>query len=144
MIPANELYQEINRQVDALGIARPSDVKVLDWGGEYRLVPVSVWRTILAWSDIDRYDYESSLRDCDDFAKGLWAQCPIRLLVNGIGLVLDWSGGHAYNILPTFKSETPGDLILAFVEPQTDRWVAVGEELSGTEAYKLRHWELLL
>lgn len=138
VIPAKQLRKVVNAQCKTLGIARPKMMRV--WDGDYNIISLAAWKMLLAWSWVDKFQYVADRRDCDDYAKYLWGQVPMRLKVNGIGLVCDYSGGHAYNVVVTFEGDGPP--ILAFVEPQTDQFVAVGDQLTQTEIYALENWEV--
>ena len=101
---------------------------------EFTAVNLDVWRMILAWSNVDKYKYSSENRDCDNFAAALHGHVPLQLGVNGVGYVVDFSGGHAYSALLVAE---PGEgLGLAVVEPQSDAFVAVGDQLTRHEMYK--------
>ena len=134
-----ELIRDTGRSFSAEQVAgaltesplRRMQILLLD--REYTALPLKVWERILEWSDVDRIDYVSEKRDCDNFAIALSGQVGLRLAVNGIGLVVDYSGGHAYNCILVREGN---DLTLRIVEPQTDRMPAVGSCLSGHEAYK--------
>ena len=56
-----------------------------------------------------------------------------RFGLNNVGLVIDWSGGHAYNII-VFKDGT-----VKIFEPQSDSWPKAGRGL-----YKFQHGQILI
>ena len=114
----------------------------------YTALPMEVWAEILEWSDVDRVGYVSESRDCDNFAVALAGQVGLRFGVNGCGIVVDYSGKHAYNMLLVSTPDADGDgspdLAIALVEPQTDRLPQVGDRLGRNEAYRAsRGWILL-
>ena len=101
----------------------------------FRAVSIEAWRAILDWSKIDRYEYQADTRDCDNFAAAMHGYIPLTLGVNTAGYVVDISGGHAYNAVVCYDSD-PEDLRIAVIEPQTDGWVTVGDQMSVSEFYK--------
>ncbi len=107
----------------------------------YTALPMEKWQEILEYSDVDRVQYVSELRDCDNFAIALAGQVALRFGVNGIGIVVDFSGRHAYNCL--LVSTSDGGLEIKVVEPQSDGMPKVGDRLSGHEAYKAQNGWIL-
>ena len=59
--------------------------------------------------------------DCDNFAFAFKAQVAMNYNLNNVGLVIDHSGGHAYNVV-VFQ-----DGSAELFEPQNDRWISPGE-----------------
>lgn len=87
----------------------------------YRALPEPVWREFLQHSDVNEKRYQAEFFDCDDFAGCLKYRASRDLAVNGIGLVLDFSGGHAYCALLVVTKT--GKLTIRMVEPQSDRFI---------------------
>jgi len=56
--------------------------------------------------------YRPERFDCEDFAKAYDVLVAFVLGVNSIGVVYDWSGGHAYNIIVTSEGK------VRFIDPQ--------------------------
>ena len=83
------------------------------------------------WTDNKKYVAEKY--DCDNFAFSFKAMVDRRFGVNNVGLVIDYSGGHAYNII-VFN-----DGSVRLFEPQTDRWARV-----GTGQYKFEEGKILI
>ena len=102
----------------------------------FRCVDLDTWRTILAWSKVDKYDYQADTRDCDNFAAALHGNIPLRFGVNTVAYVIDFSGKHAYSAL--IYHDDRQDIGIAVVEPQTDGFVQVGQQVSEHEIYKAR------
>ena len=100
---------------------------------EFTALPMEVWQEVLDWSDVDRVQYVAQTRDCDNFAIALAGQIGLRLKVNGCGVVVDYSGRHAYSVL--LVAAPDGSVSAALLEPQSDRIVMVGDKMSGHEAY---------
>lgn len=78
---------------------------------KYISLPKEVWNDILQHIGIGEFNYKSEISDCDDFAFALRGRIPLELKVNGIGVVLDHSGGHAYNAILHHEG-------IEFIEPQ--------------------------
>ena len=110
----------------------------------------AVWKRILQYSSIDTKEYKAERYDCDDFAFAFKGSIGARLSVNSIGMVVDYSGGHAYNAILVAYPPNPdsaamadgadplkSDLRVVFIEPQNDSVVAKGQEMSDQEIYKM-------
>lgn len=157
MAPPAELVQRIRDArvtvtgqavVDALRNSPLSRLSLSFLDRTYTALPMEAWCEILEWSDVDRVGYVSERRDCDNFAVALAGQVGLRFGVNGCGIVVDYSGRHAYNCLLVSTPDADGDgtpdLAIAIVEPQTDRMPQVGDRLGRHEAYRAeRGWILL-
>ena len=96
---------------------------------EYYLPSQRDAQRIIEWSQVNTILPKTDQYDCDDYAEAL--RHDFRLHgVNSCGLVVDWSGGHSYNVLIFADGQ------YWFIEPQQDSIVEIGE---GT--YKLeRGW----
>ena len=89
-------------------------------GKEYVGLPQDVWDMILVHLGIYRYTYVRDRSDCDDFALAVRGRAPLELKANGVGAVIDFSGGHGYN---AFLIPDSGRANIKFVEPQArDGW----------------------
>ena len=82
---------------------------------KYWTVPIDTWEKMIARTKIDHKQYVAERYDCDDFAFSLKGRIGQLFSVNGCGLVVDFSGSHAYNLIITDTLE------LAALEPQADR-----------------------
>ena len=109
---------------------------------DFYAYPPEVWETVLLYSALDSKEYEESVFDCDDFAfafKGVMGQ---KLRIgSSIGVVIDYSGGHAYNAVLACPSDT--EVKILFLEPQTDRYVLRGMSKSDDESYAMRNGYVL-
>ena len=76
--------------------------------------------------------------DCDNFAFSFKARCDRKIGINSVGLVIDYSGGHAYNVV--CFTDAPAELY----EPQSDRWVKPNDSKSKTEFYKLTNAYIII
>lgn len=68
-------------------------------------------------NDVDDREYVVGKHDCENFALSLMAHAQTQLGYNGVGLVLDWSSQHAYNIVVY----DDGGVML--FEPQSDSFI---------------------
>ena len=92
---------------------------------QYVGLQLPVWSDVIRYTGVDKGKYVAERRDCDDFAKMFAAVCSHKLGVNGVGLVIDISAAHAYNAVLVVSGT--GELMVKFLEPQTDRWVFPGD-----------------
>ena len=128
-----------NQVVDALQDAGLGQLRPVFLDKDYYALPLETWAEIIEWSDVDRIKYVAEKRDCDNFAVAFAGQVGLRFAVNGVGIVVDFSGKHAYNcLLVTGDKDGDGvdDLSVVLLEPQSDRMPQVGDTMSGHEAYK--------
>lgn len=87
---------------------------------KYWAVSRDAWEKILAFNLTDRKAYQSDRYDCDNFAISLAGSVATKWDINGCGIVIDGSGGHAYSAL---LINNDGKLEIAVVEPQDDWFV---------------------
>ena len=85
----------------------------------------------IEWDWTNGKRYISEVYDCDNFAFSFKARCDRKIGINTVGLVIDYSGGHAYNLV--CFTDAPA----ALYEPQGDRWVKMGDGQSKSEIYKM-------
>lgn len=86
----------------------------------YWAVSLETWQLILAYTGVDRKQYVKDSFDCDNFAVHLTDVSADRFEINGVGIVVDGSGGHAYCSLLVVDD---GKLSVAVVEPQNDQFI---------------------
>lgn len=92
----------------------------------YFLCSQSDFLNIVAWDWVDSIKYVPERFDCDKFAVAFKAHVNMYFHINNVGLVIDYRGGHAYNlvIFPDGK--------IMLVEPQNDNvfcWTKRPEKL---------------
>ena len=92
---------------------------------KYRIADETQIREALKYSQTKRLKYSKETFDCDDFATVLKSEI-VKLGTNAIGIIVDVSGKHAYNVI-VYKNDNV--LHLFIVEPQTDEIVKIGEGL---------------
>jgi hypothetical protein len=78
---------------------------------------------LLTWDWTNQATQLVERRDCDNYAEVLRANFGWRLGINSVGLVLDVSSAHAYNLV-VFSDGGFG-----WLEPQNDHWVQLGSGL---------------
>ena len=71
----------------------------------------------IKWDWTNKKKFIAEEYDCDNFAFSFKARCDRKLGINTVALVIDYSGGHAYNLV--CFTDAPAELY----EPQSDRWV---------------------
>lgn len=88
---------------------------------QYRILDGIGWGGALEYTGVDQKRYISEFFDCDNFAIVLAAVCAMKFHINSVGIVLDFSGGHAYAVLPVRQADGSIDIII--LEPQNDQYV---------------------
>lgn len=116
--------REVSAQqvADAYRLSMLRNLQLQLFDSRYLALPAEVWQTVLDYTQIDKKPYKSEHYDCDNFAMALCGQVPTFFDVNGVGLVADFSGGHAYNALIVYEGVS---LEIVAVEPQSDQWGVV-------------------
>ena len=85
----------------------------------------------IEWDWTNGKKYIAEQYDCDNFAFSFKARCDRKIGINTVAFIIDYSGGHAYNLV--CFTDAPAELY----EPQSDTWVKPNESKSKTEMYKL-------
>jgi len=75
----------------------------------------------IEWDWTNGKKYIAEEYDCDNFAFSFKARCDRKIGINAVGLVIDYSGGHAYNLV-VFSDVAP-----ELFEPQNDSWKKKGQ-----------------
>ena len=97
-------------------------------------VPVGVLKKAIEDDRGDLREYRKEVFDCDDFSRAFVTGMAIRG-ITAAGMVVDYSGGHAYNVVITVDVD---DVIkLHCLEPQSDEFVNAesGEQYSAKRGY---------
>lgn len=92
----------------------------------------------ITWDWTNKKKYIAEEYDCDNFAFSFKARCDRRIGINTVALIIDYSGGHAYNLV--CFTDAPAELY----EPQSDRWVTKGDGKSRNEIYKFTDGYIIL
>ena len=77
------------------------------------------WKEIIEQTEVDEVRYVAERTDCDDFAVALKGLVALKYGINAIGMVVDITGKHAYNIIVV--SNADGTFSAHALEPQTDQ-----------------------
>ena len=111
-----------NDQVqDALQASGLSKLHGLPLDNTYWGVSLETWELILAYNGTDKKRYVKDTFDCDNFAILFAGSVADKFSINGAGIVIDYSGGHAYSALLVATED--GNLAFATIEPQNDAFV---------------------
>ena len=113
------------------GITYGMDILALD--NKYLVTNQADMKKIIDWDWTDNRKYVAEKYDCDNFAFSFKAMVDRKFGVNNVGLVIDYSGGHAYNIF-VFN-----DCTVRLFEPQSDKWPRI-----GTTMYKFEEGKILI
>lgn len=79
------------------------------------------WQHSLDFTGVDKKRYISERFDCDNFAIVLAAIMADKFQINSVGIVFDFSGGHAYAVLPVRQED--GSIEMVILEPQNDQYI---------------------
>ena len=107
------------------------DILALD--NKYLVTNLKDMKKIIEWDWTDNRKYIAEKYDCDNFAFSFKAMVDRKFNVNNVGLVIDYSAGHAYNII-VFNDGT-----VKLFEPQSDKWPRI-----GTNMYKFEEGKILI
>ena len=92
----------------------PLEVTWMQLDARYYLTNQTNFLNIVAWDWTDSHDYVRERFDCDKFAIMFKSRVNERFLLNQVGVVLDYTSGHAYNLIVY----PDGNIML--LEPQSD------------------------
>ena len=124
--------QFTNLQVlDALKTSSLPNLQRVPLDNTYWGVSIETWELILAYTGTDRKKYVKDSFDCDNFAVHLTDVSADKFDINGVGIVVDGSGGHAYCSL--LVAGENGKLSIATVEPQNDTFILKPEGMYKAE-----------
>tara|TARA_Y100000296_G_C5030416_1_gene184535 strand:- start:14 stop:490 length:477 start_codon:yes stop_codon:yes gene_type:complete len=115
-----------------------SGMKRLHLDSKYWACSKKEFQNWIRWDWTNRKKYISEQYDCDNFAFSFKARCDRKIGINTVALVIDYSGGHAYNLV--CFTDAPAELY----EPQSDRFVSVGTGISKNEVYKMKDGYIIL
>ncbi|MAH44979.1 hypothetical protein CMI37_04070 [Candidatus Pacearchaeota archaeon] len=79
------------------------------------------FQKIVDYNTLNEKKYALDQFDCDNFAFAFKSQVAMNHNLNNVGMVIDNSGGHAYNVV-IFN-----DMSASLFEPQTDQWITPGQ-----------------
>lgn len=101
--------------------------------GKYWTVSKEEFEYLLAWDWTNQASHIAERRDCENYAEVVRSMFGWRLGINSVGLVLDVSSAHAYNLVAFSNGE------VGWLEPQNDQWVQLGSGL-----YKLTQGSVMI
>jgi len=105
--------------------------------GIYYTTTLEGFKKILEWDRTNKHKYYRDRFDCDKYAMYLKSNIAWFFGINAVGVVLDYSSEHAYNIIFTHDKNEP--LIL---EPQTDEVFSIDDR--DPRYYALRDYFIIL
>lgn len=114
----------LDRAIPRLG----ERVRRVTLDSNYYLCNKQAMAMYLGWSAIDKLAWVRDRHDCDNFAIELFAEFGRLYRFQNIGIVVDWSSGHAY----AFAMFADGEVW--WIEPQSDERIKI-----GTPPYKLEN-----
>lgn len=117
-------------------------VELLD--SEYRVINLKRMMDVVQTCHVESIRYQSNFVDCDKHSRMLWALIPVIYKLNNIGMVLDFAGGHSYNVVVVDadddKPESDGTgLKVVWLEPQTGNAI----EIHSQPYYNLKRGQIL-
>ena len=107
-------------QLDSAGLLVPG-MNRLHLDSKYWACSKKEFEGWIEWDWTNKKRYVSEEYDCDNFAFSFKARCDRKIGINTVGLVIDYSGGHAYNLV-CFT-----DAPVTLYEPQNDTWKEKGQ-----------------
>jgi hypothetical protein len=87
---------------------------------------------------IDHRNYKKAKFDCENFAFAFQSVVAQQYGLNSVGVVIDYEGGHGYNIVMYEDGTTE------LFEPQNDTLVSTGDTMSDHEAYTIEEGFIIL
>jgi len=106
---------------------------------KYFSVDRSTFEKIIQWDWTDTRKYLSDTFDCDKFAMYFKSRMAIDFGINAVGVIFDYSAGHAYNIV-IIKDQQGVEWLL--YEPQNDNIFKYEDR--DTKMYKMQNYYLVL
>lgn len=103
----------------------------------YYGVDLETFMKIVVWDWTDTKKYILDKFDCDKYAIYFKARMALDFGINALGVVLDYSSGHAYNVVIFTDVDEP-----ILFEPQNDKLIKVDER--NLRYYKLEDYYLIL
>jgi hypothetical protein len=107
--------------------------------GTYYATDLETLKRIIDWDWIDTRKYLVDTFDCDKFAMYFKARISIDFGVNAIGVILDYSSAHAYNLVIVKDSQ---GVRWYLYEPQNDKLFTY--EQRDQSLYAMKQYVLLL
>ena len=90
---------DIQRAIEGIKGYRNSDWQRIVLDNKYWVCTKTEFQRVVDTNTINEKQYVLDQFDCDNFAFAFKAQVAMNYNLNNVGLVIDNSGGHAYNIV---------------------------------------------
>jgi hypothetical protein len=132
--PVNTTSSEIDTALRTVSGYNTRNWQLIRLDNRYWVCSKSEFQRIVNTNTINEKQYVLDQFDCDNFAFTFKSQVAANYNLNNVGMVIDNSGGHAYNIV-VFTNGTA-----ELFEPQTDRWITPGE----SEMYSFKKGIILI
>jgi hypothetical protein len=116
---------------------------MLSWlrlDGTYYSTDMNTFKKIVEWDWTDTRKYIADVFDCDKFAMYFKARMAIDFGINAVGVILDYSAGHAYNLV--ILRDPRGVVNYYLYEPQNDNLFTY--EQRDKNMYAMQSYVLLL
>jgi hypothetical protein len=107
--------------------------------GIYYAADLDTFNKIIEWDWTDTRKYITDVFDCDKFAMYFKSRMAIDFHINAIGVILDYSAGHAYNLIIVKDSQ---GVRWYLYEPQNDKLFTYDQR--DRQLYAMQNYVLLL
>lgn len=107
--------------------------------GNYYTVDMETFKKIVEWDWTDTRKYVLDRFDCDKFALYFKSRMAIDFGINAVGVILDYSAGHAYNLVILRDAQ---GVKWYLYEPQLDRIFSYDER--DRRVYAMQYYYLVL
>jgi len=107
--------------------------------GTYYTVDTDTFKKIIDWDWTDTRKYLSETFDCDKFAMYFKSRMAINFGLNAVGVILDYSAGHAYNLVILKDAQEVKWLLY---EPQNDNLFTYDQR--DQSMYAMQYYFLIL
>ena len=94
---------------------------------EYNVLPFNIFEKVMDASRTNRFLYEKFF-DCDKFSRQFQAEVQT-LEINSVGMVIDYSARHSYNVVACWNTMKPNNLEFFFIEPQADQVTKIHQSI---------------
>jgi hypothetical protein len=107
--------------------------------GTYYAADLDTIKKIIEWDWTDTRKYITDTFDCDKFATYFKSRMAIDFRINAIGIILDYSAGHAYNLIIVKDAQ---GVRWYLYEPQNDKMFTYDQR--DKQFYTMQSYVLLL
>ena len=124
----------VDKAINSYTDKHADDADTIGLDATYYTTSTKGMQTIIEHNDVEDRKYTESTYDCENFALSFMASSQREFGVTTIGTVIDWSGGHAYNILVYEDGK------VKLFEPQSDEFREPGE----TDLFAFERVEIII